>query len=135
MLQDIEKAAVADGPATKARAAAAAATESATAQMDPVIGAIGQEISIPSELPPDIKHISDCQKYSIPMKLLAFRDSALLPFILNEQYEAVFLGFFMITSLTVSGHLDIKVIIYVDGQCAVPLHHSEIQARIYARRF
>lgn len=58
---------------------------------------------IPSDVPPEIKHLLDCKSYAIPVKLIAFRDSALLPFTLEEEHGVVFLGLFMISAVTVSG--------------------------------
>lgn len=60
---------------------------------------------IPSDVPPEIKHLLDCKSYAIPVKLIAFRDSALLPFTLEEEHGVVFLGLFMISAVTVSSNL------------------------------
>ncbi|KAF7793518.1 hypothetical protein EIP86_004632 [Pleurotus ostreatoroseus] len=54
---------------------------------------------IPSELPPEISHLLQCMDLGIPLRLLASRDSALLPIVLDQSYGVVFLGFFKMKSM------------------------------------
>lgn len=56
---------------------------------------------IPSELPPELKHLLECKELGIPLKLVAYRDSALLPFSLDPSYGVVYLGFFKMASMKV----------------------------------
>ncbi|KAJ3530412.1 hypothetical protein NM688_g7713 [Phlebia brevispora] len=51
-------------------------------------------VQIPSELPPEIDYLLQCQTLGVPIKLVASRDSPLLPVSLPEQYGVVFLDLF-----------------------------------------
>ncbi|KAI0692443.1 hypothetical protein BC835DRAFT_1307147 [Cytidiella melzeri] len=55
-----------------------------------------REVRVPSELPPDLQRLQECQLYGIPVSVVMSRDSALLPFSLEENVGVVYLGFFKI---------------------------------------
>lgn len=60
------------------------------------------QTQIPSELPPDLQYLDDCEKYGIPVNVVMAHDSALLPFALGEGVQVVYLGFFKIMASNVS---------------------------------
>lgn len=74
-----------------------------------------REAVLPSELPPEIQRLQECQSYGIPVSIVMAQDSNLLPFSLPEEYGVVYLGFFKIqeSSVTIIASLcPFKLLIY-----------------------
>ncbi|KAI0343310.1 hypothetical protein BDW22DRAFT_1356923 [Trametopsis cervina] len=56
-----------------------------------------RQVVMPSELPPEVQHLEECQLYGIPVSIVVNRDSNLLPFSLSKEFGVVYLGFFKLS--------------------------------------
>ncbi len=65
---------------------------------------------VPTDLPPELQHMQECQTYGIPVSIVMAKDSVLLPFALEERVGVVYLGFFKIQGISVSARYSLLVI-------------------------
>lgn len=69
-----------------------------------------REVVVPTDLPPELQHMQECQTYGIPVSIVMAKDSVLLPFALEERVGVVYLGFFKIQGISVSARHSLLVI-------------------------